>query len=351
MNTVLIGCGRVAQHYKKIFKKSKKIHDLKIIAVCDLDLNKSNEFSNFFNSRSYTNIDKLYSEEKNIDTAIILTPSGMHFEHCKFFLEKSINVICEKPTTMNPDHSKELTKLCKDNNVFCATVYQNRWNPTIILLKEKIAQNELGKILIINVKLHWCRFQEYYEDGWHGTWKFDGGVLNQQAIHHIDAMRWIFGPVTETFAIKTNLMNKLEAEDSLVATIKFENGALGTIDITTAVRPDDLEASISVIGTKGNIKISGIALNKIDSWHLPTDKRPPEKIIKNYSYEVDSGYGWSHEDFLAQVLDCFKKNITPEVNLSSAIETQKVIHAIYASTELNKPVYLKDNPRSKLLGV
>lgn len=351
MNTVIIGCGRVSEHYKKIFSISKRIQKIKIIAVCDKDFNKAKSLSNFFNAKPYASIDELLLNENMIDTAIILTPSGLHFDHIKIFLSKGINVISEKPTTMNPDQSSFLVDICRDNKVFCATVFQNRWNSPIKLLKDKVSNNELGKLLLINVKLHWCRFQEYYNDGWHGTWKLDGGVLNQQAIHHVDAMRWIFGPVKEVFALKSTLVNKLEAEDTLVANIKFENEALGTIDLTTAARPKDLEASISVIGTKGNIKIGGIALNKIDEWYLPSDKRSVDEIKSSYSYEVDSGYGWSHEDFLIQVLDCFEKKISPEVNLNSSIDTQNLIHAIYASTELKKLVYLKDKPRSKLLGV
>ena len=110
--------------------------------------------------------------------------------------------------------------------------------------------------------MRWCRLQDYYEDGWHGTWKYDGGVINQQAIHHVDALNWLLGPVDSLTATITNRLNNLEAEDTLVSIMKFENGALGTIEATTAARPEDFEASLSVVGENGMVLVGGIALNK-----------------------------------------------------------------------------------------
>ena len=86
--------------------------------------------------------------------------------------------------------------------------------------------------------------KSYYEDGWHGTWAQDGGVINQQAIHHVDAINWLLGPIDSLTATISNQLNDLEAEDTLVAIMKFENGALGTIEATTAARPEDFAASL-----------------------------------------------------------------------------------------------------------
>ena len=91
----------------------------------------------------------------------------------------------------------------------------------------------------------------------------DGGVINQQAIHYIDILRWLFGPVDEIFSYMDNRINKLEAEDTAVASIKFKNGVLGTIEATTAARPIDIHASLSLVGSKGTMVLGGLALNKI----------------------------------------------------------------------------------------
>ena len=126
--------------------------------------------------------------------------------------------------------------------------FQNRFNKSVITLK-KLYKNKFGKILLVNVRLLWSRYQNYYNDKWHGRWKYDGGVTNQQAIHHIDIARWIFGPVSEVNSMMSNQINKLQAEDTNNSIIKFKSGATGSIQVT-AVRPSDLTASLEVIGEK-----------------------------------------------------------------------------------------------------
>jgi predicted dehydrogenase len=229
--------------------------------------------------------------------------------------------------------------------------FQNRFNPAIIALEKAINANRFGKIITATIRLRWCRFQEYYEDGWHGTWAQDGGVINQQAIHHVDAINWLIGPIVSVSATISNRLNKLEAEDTLVAIMRFSNGALGTIEATTAARPEDFEASLSVVGEKGMALIGGIALNKVKTWEFiePTeeDKRVPEK----YSQEVKTGYGISHGPLLQKVIDSLRNDcITPPISASDSIQTTRFVHAIYRSDELQGWVSLSDNPISTRLG-
>ena len=113
-------------------------------------------------------------------------------------------------------------------------------------------------------------------DEWHGKWKSDGGVTNQQAIHHIDVARWLFGPVKEVNSLMTNQINRLQAEDTNNTLIRYKNGAIGTVQLTTSVRPKDMQASIEVIGEKGFMVLGGIALNKIDKYffkNLTSDEK------------------------------------------------------------------------------
>ena len=83
------------------------------------------------------------------------------------------------------------------------------------ITKKAFESNRFGKLVSVSVRLRWCRLQEYYDDGWHGTWAQDGGVTNQQAIHHVDALTWICGEVKSVSAISAKRANKLQAEDTL----------------------------------------------------------------------------------------------------------------------------------------
>ena len=106
---------------------------------------------------------------------------------------------------MLPSQAEELKKIANENKLMYGVAFQNRLNPAITALERAIKDNRFGKIITATIRLRWCRFQDYYEDGWHGTWAMDGGVINQQAIHHIDALNWLFGPIKSVNSIIGNI--------------------------------------------------------------------------------------------------------------------------------------------------
>ena len=278
-SVAILGCGRVALHYYKIFNL-KKISNIDIVGVCDLKKNKAKFFAKKYNSKYFTDLSKMINKLK-IDLLIICTPSGSHFLNAKTALDKNINVLVEKPITMKPDEGEKLINIAKKKNLYLGVAFQNRFNSAIQCLKRAVDKKRFGKIITIAVVLRWCRYQNYYNDEWHGTWKHDGGVINQQAIHHIDSLNWIFGPIKRVNSIIGNRLNKLQAEDTFVSSLELKNGALCTVEATTAARPKDYEASISVLGEKGHAKIRypyGIEYFHITndfSWNNDTGTKYP----------------------------------------------------------------------------
>jgi len=345
----IIGCGRVAQHYKKIFD-SGVVSNWKVVGCCDVIKIRAKDFAQHFNSRSYENFESMLKNEAP-DLVLILTPSGLHYEHTKKAFELSCNVLCEKPIAMKPYEAQELKEIARKKDLMYATAFQNRLNPAIQALEKAIRDNRFGKIITATIRLRWCRYQDYYEDGWHGTWNQDGGVINQQAIHHVDAINWLLGPIESVNATTTNRLNNLEAEDTLVALMKFQNGALGTIEATTAARPEDFEASLSVVGEKGMVLVGGIALNKIETWKF-IESIPDDNLIPhNSSQDVETGYGLSHGPLIQNVINELQNNSTEAlVSPDDAIRTARVIHALYKSDETQGWVQLNDNPISNRLG-
>jgi UDP-N-acetyl-2-amino-2-deoxyglucuronate dehydrogenase len=345
----IIGCGRVAQHYKKIFD-SGVVSNWKVVSCCDIVKTKAENFAKHFQAKSYENFESMLKNELP-NLVLILTPSGLHFEHTKQAFDLSCNVLCEKPITMLPQEADELKNIANKKNLIYATAFQNRLNPAIRALECAIKENRFGKIITATIRLRWCRYQDYYEDGWHGTWAQDGGVINQQAIHHVDAINWLIGPIESVNATITNRLNNLEAEDTLVAIMKFRNGALGTIEATTAARPEDFEASLSVVGEKGMVLVGGIALNKIETWKFIESKPEDDLISINASQEVETGYGLSHGPLLQNLINVLQKNSTEViVSPEDAINTARIVHALYKSDECRSWVELKDNPISDRLG-
>jgi UDP-N-acetyl-2-amino-2-deoxyglucuronate dehydrogenase len=351
VNIGILGCGRVSEHYADMLININPLSNINICACCDVKKNKVERLANKFSSNKYTSLKDMLKNE-SLDAVFVLTPSGNHFENVKYILSNNINVLVEKPLCMTLDQASELMQLSKLKGLICATVFQNRYNPSIVALKKAFSLGRFGKIISASIRLRWCRFQSYYEDEWHGTWLMDGGVINQQAIHHIDVLNWVVGPVKSVIAQMDNRVNHLEAEDTLTGLVNFENGGLGTIEVTTAARPRDFEASLSIVGESGSATIGGIALNKIIEWEFTPHEQDDLAIIELNSEEVPSGYGLSHTRQINQFAECIltKKTEAP-VKLEESIETLRFVHAIYRSVEEKKWVHLKDGLSSNKLGI
>jgi len=179
----------------------------------------------------------------------------------------------------------------------------------------------------------------------------DGGVINQQAYHHLDALQWICGPVDKVSASSTNALNELEAEDTMVAALRFRNGGLGVIECTTAARPKDLEASISIIGEQGSAVVGGIALNRIDKWLFADEKEEAARVKEIYSRDVPTGYGLSHGPLIRETLNRLSKGIKePPISGDDAEPALQLVHSLYRSVERNEWTKVSNGVVSSRLG-
>jgi predicted dehydrogenase len=282
---------------------------------------------------------------------LVLTESGKHAQHARAALEAGKHVIVEKPVSLIAQEVMENIVLAKEKGLMYAAVKQNRFNPAIAHLKEVVDSGRFGKLILGSIRLIWCRYQEYYEDGWHGTWAMDGGVISQQAIHHIDALQWICGPIQEVVSAQQNALNQLEAEDTTVALVRFQNGGLGTIEVTTAARPEDKEASISIIAEHGSAQVAGIALNNIVQWRFVQPEADDETVAAHFSQDVPTGYGLSHGPLLQEIFDRLNDGrIDPPISAEDALASVRIVHALYKSTEEHRWVEVNEDVRSSRLG-
>ena len=346
----IVGCGRVAQHYRYIIAEYP-INGLDVVSCCDIDINKAEELSSDFGATVYTDYMTMLKMSE-IDLVVILTESGKHYEHAKMALDAGCHVIVEKPITMLPEQAYELEKVASKLDLMICPVYQNRFNPAMAKLRRTMDAGRFGKIITTGVRVRWCRYQDYYEDGWHGTWKMDGGVINQQAIHHIDAINWLCGPVKRVCAMATNRINNLEAEDTITALLEFSDGSLGTIEATTAARPKDFEASLSIVGENGMATVGGIALNNIELWEFVNKESDDNIVPQKYSIDVPNGYGLGHVSLLNEVVKSLRMgSFVPPISVTEGAGSVELVHGMYASIESGGWVNLVDDPHSMRLGI
>ena len=283
----IIGCGRIFSKHYEIFLRNQ-IPDIELVAVSDKKQRKLNliKDKNLLKSQNYKDILSF----KEINTIVILTESGNHYSIIKEALLNKKNVIVEKPLCLKLKQAYELIKISKKQKKKIFVIMQNRFNNPIQITKSYINQNKFGKIISITSRVRWSRDQKYYDQAsWRGTWKYDGGALTNQGIHHIDLMYYLGGPVIETFAFSTRRLAKIQTEDTAVAVLKFKNGALGTFEVTTATRPKDLEGSISILGEKGTMIIGGFAANKIEYCEFINKK---DNIIKKKVFRKSKKCLW-----------------------------------------------------------
>jgi len=350
LNFALVGCGRIAP---KHIEALAEIPEARLVAVCDIVEEKAKIAAEKAGGIPYyTSYDEMLTKE-NIDIVNILTPSGLHPAHTIDIVKKyKKHIVCEKPMALKLEDADEMIRTCDENGVRLFIVKQNRYNLPVQKLRNALEAGKFGKLVMGTVRVRWCRPQKYYDaDAWRGTWELDGGVITNQASHHIDLLEWMMGEPVSVMAKTETYLANIETDDTAAAIIKFKNGALGIVEATTAVRPKDLEGSLSVMGENGTVVIGGFAVNKMDTWNfLGESEEEKQAILKEFAEMPPNVYGFGHKRYLEHIIDCVKNNKRALVDGLEGRRSLELINAMYESAETGKEVFLRFNPAHSKLG-
>jgi predicted dehydrogenase len=348
----IVGCGRIAYRHSELLGNGV-IQGARLTAVCDTNEEKAKKFGDKFNIPWFTDYHKmLTSLGDEINAVSILTESGNHSKHTVEIAKYKKHIVVEKPMALTLEDADAMIQACDENGVKLFVVKQNRFNVPVQQLRQALEKGRFGKLVLGTVRVRWCRDQKYYDqDPWRGTWALDGGVLTNQASHHIDLLEWMFGDVESVFAKSSTALVNIETEDTAVAIIKFKNGALGIIEATTAARPKDLEGSISILGEKGSVVIGGFAVNKIESWNFINQLPEDAETIEKYSVNPPNVYGFGHQAYYEHVVDCLKQEKTALVDGLKGRKSLELILALYESVETGEEVFLRFQPKKCKLGI
>lgn len=341
----IIGCGRIAKRHCEIIGSSF-LPGTKLAAVCDINLSKAKHFGDKFNAPFFNDYDEMLSSIET-DLVVILTPSGLHAKHTIDVSKYRKHIIVEKPMALDISDADKMIEACDTNGIKLFVVKQNRFNLPILKLKEAVDENRFGKLVMGTTRVRWRRDQSYYDqDSWRGTWKYDGGVLANQASHHIDLLIWLMGEVDSVYAQARTALVDIESEDTAIAILNFKSGALGCIEATTATRPEDLEGSISILGETGSVVVGGPAVNKIDTWKFE-HKTKVDADISSFSTNPPNVYGFGHLSYYKSVLNSIQNNGRHLIDGLEGRKSLELINAIYESIETDSKVYLRHRPRHR----
>jgi len=349
MNFALVGCGNIAKKHAHVIKNYLK--DSNIVAFCDKIYERAQAFGKEYDTPSFSSISEMMSElGSSIDVVNVLTPSGLHNQCINELVKYGKSIVVEKPIALRLKDVDEIIHTCDSNNVRLFVVYQNRYNTPIVKAHEALEQGRLGKLVMGTVRLRWKRDQAYYEAAdWRGTWENDGGVFTNQASHHIDMLSWFMGDVESVKAVGITRLSKIECEDTGAALLKFTNGAIGIIEVTTATRPKDLEGSISILGEKGSIVIGGFFMNELNTWEFE-DPMPEDKTVFDNFGINQEGWGYNLGEYLKGVVGAIKNGEKNIVDGPEGRKSLELISAIYESIETGNEIVLRFIPKKCKLG-
>jgi UDP-N-acetyl-2-amino-2-deoxyglucuronate dehydrogenase len=346
----LLGCGRIAKRHSDLLA-GNHVDGARLVAVCDTVRARADALASKFGVPAVYDMDDFLARQ-DIDAVAVLTPSGMHPTHVIACAKARKHAIVEKPMALRLQDADDMIRACDEAGVKLFVVKQNRFNVPVVKAREALEAGRFGRLILGTVRVRWCRDQNYYDqDAWRGTWAYDGGVLSNQASHHVDMLEWFFGDVVSVHARAVTALAKIEAEDTAVATLKFRNGALGIIEATTAVRPTDLEGSLSILGEKGTVEIAGFAVNQIRHWRF-VDELPSDKdVVEKFSVNPPNVYGFGHQAYYQHVIDCLVNQRSALVDGLEGRKSLELISALYESIETGDEVTLRFAPRLGRLGV
>ncbi len=223
----------------------------RLVAVCDIDDGRGRKAAEEFSVPWITNYDELL-ERDEVDVVMIMTPSGIHGEQAVAAARAGKHVITTKPMEVTLEACDAMIQACEEAGVMLAVDFGLRYDPAFRRMARVVEAGLLGKLILVEARLKWFRGDEYYE-GWHGTWRFDGGgALMNQTVHLVDVVCWLGGPVAEVNGRMGVFNHDIETEDTSVGLLVFRNGAYGVL-VGTTTFPENRVFEFEIHGTKGGL--------------------------------------------------------------------------------------------------
>ncbi|OAN55053.1 Gfo/Idh/MocA family protein [Magnetospirillum moscoviense] len=342
----LVGCGTIAaKHVEAV----GRIADASIVAVCDRDLDTARRLGEKLGVPFFTDAGQM-AETVAFDAFSILTPSGDHAGRVLALAPYGRHFVIEKPMALKIDDADSMIAACDQAGAKIFVVKQNRYNPPVVALRQAVEAGRFGKMVMGTVRVRWARHQAYYDQRpWRGTWAQDGGVLTNQAAHHIDMLIWMMGEVESVQAMTATRLADIEAEDTGIAVLRFTSGALGVIEATTGARPKDLEGSLSLLGEKGAVEIGGFFMNELKSWSF-TEPQPGDAAIFQTAGTTPPIPAWNLEQYLRGVVGAIRDGRAGLVDGLGGRRSLELINAIYEAAETGRTIPLRFRPQRCRLG-
>jgi len=340
----VIGCGMIANFHARAIADTR---GAKLAACFDSVPAAADRLAAATGCKAYHRLDDLLADPA-VQLVTIGTPSGAHMEPAVAAARAGKHVIVEKPLEITLGRCDKIIAACQKAGVVLSTIFPSRFHYSGMEIKRAIDQGRFGRLTVGDAIVKWYRTQQYYDSGaWRGTWQLDGGgALMNQAIHSVDLLTWLMGPVAEVQA-RTALLahERIAVEDVALATLQFANGALGIIEASTAIYPGYLKR-IEIHGSTGSAIMEE---EDIIKWDFAKKTKRDEAVRQQMARRKSTGGGAAdpaaighhgHARQFQDVVRAIQKGTSPAIDGPEGRRSVEIILAIYKAAETGRPVRL-----------
>ncbi len=279
-------------------------------------------------------LDAIFAD-RTIDVVAILTPPASHLELVERACVAGKHILLEKPLDITTARSEQLVMAIERAGVAASVMLQHRFKPSARRLAAVLAEGMLGTVIGLSTRAPLWRPQSYYDMAGRGTRARDGGgVLLSQAIHTIDLMRSLCGPVARVCGFaREGAGHRMETEDIASAALRFDNGAIGTVDATTCAYPGSLER-IEIIGTLGTATLAGTGLTLRWQDGRSEDLDPDDFPGGTGADPMAFSHAF-HRGVWEDFLDAIDEKRAPAITPRDALQTHYLIEAMLQSAAMD----------------
>lgn len=321
----IIGCGKIAHRHAAALRE---LPGVQLVGVCDTVPERAAAFGAQYGARSYTEVDEFLAGS-GVDVVSICTPSGLHAALAVKVAKGGKHILVEKPLALTVADCQKAIGAAGSAGVRLAVVHPNRFLPNVMALRRAVEKGAFGRLSHGAAVVRWFRPPEYYAGApWRGTHAMDGGVLFNQAIHDIDLLQWMFGPVAVVTGFTATRLRAIESEDVGAAVVRFESGALGVIEASATIYPENLEETLAVFGEKGTAVIGGRTIGQgVQAWRFAdsTVAVPETAAVPPH---------WGHLRVIADLVAFLRDGRAPAVDGEEATKAVGLVQAIYQADQM-----------------
>ncbi len=333
----ILGGGNISQTHARA---ASEIEGVKIVAVCGQNLEKAQALAALYGAEAYGEIES-FLQRKPMEVVLIGSPSGVHAEQGLAAARHGLHLLIEKPIDVTTERSDALITECQKAGVKLGVFFQERVAPDSRKLKALLDEGRLGKIILVSAQVKWYRPPAYYRDSrWRGEWALaGGGALMNQGVHTVDLLLWLLGDVTRVWGKAKTALHDIEVEDTAVAVLQFERGAIGTLECATSVYPG-YARRIEITGSEGTVILENDRLIAADLRVPIADLiSPPEPQSERSTSPVISDVS-GHRTMIEDFLRAMSAGGKPICDGHQARRSVELVQAIYESSDTGQEITL-----------